>query len=203
MLLGAERVWDRGGDWRSKLSDYSFLHVSGIRIFTGNADPIKFETSGTNRVTVRGDGTGTDFDGNIKLTTAGNKLYIKEGTNASMGVATLVAGTVTVSTTAATSSSRIFLTTQTLGTVTVPKAMAAMGPQNTSSTIESNTDSGNSNFIIIARSFTTTAASTVSKLGLYVGTAAGNVRLGLWDNNAGAPNNLKVETAGTAVSATG
>lgn len=55
----------------------------------------------------------------IKLTssdliidTAGNTLKIKEGSNAKMGVSTLVGGTVTVSTTAVTSNSRIFLTGQ-------------------------------------------------------------------------------------------
>lgn len=47
--------------------------------------------------------------GDIKLTTAGNGIYIKEGTNASMGTATLSSGTVTVSTTKVTANSRIFL----------------------------------------------------------------------------------------------
>lgn len=59
----------------------------------------------------------------VKLTTAGGGLYVKEGSNATMGVATLSGGTVTVSTTKAAANSRIFLTTQTLGTVTVPKTV--------------------------------------------------------------------------------
>lgn len=63
--------------------------------------------------------TSTDF----RIATAGKGLYIKEGTNATMGVATLVAGTVTVSNTKVTASSRIFLTIQSLGTVTTPKAI--------------------------------------------------------------------------------
>ncbi len=41
-----------------------------------------------------------------------------------MGVATLVGGTVVVSTTAVTANSRIFLTTQSLGTVAVASALA-------------------------------------------------------------------------------
>lgn len=62
--------------------------------------------------------------GNVSLGTAGNKLLVKEGTNASMGVATLVAGTVTVNTTLVTASSRIFLSVQSLGTVAVATPIA-------------------------------------------------------------------------------
>ncbi len=58
--------------------------------------------------------------GNIAITTAGRGLLIKEGTNAKMGLATLVGGTVTVNTTAVTASSRVFLTAQSLGTVAIP-----------------------------------------------------------------------------------
>ena len=46
----------------------------------------------------------------LAITTAGKGLQVKEGSNAKMGQATLVAGTVTVSTTAVTANSRIFLT---------------------------------------------------------------------------------------------
>lgn len=53
------------------------------------------------------------FASDLKLTVAGNGFYVKEGTNATMGVSTLVAGTVTVSTTKVTANSRIFLTAQT------------------------------------------------------------------------------------------
>ena len=53
--------------------------------------------------------------GNVQMTTAGNKLKIATGPNASMGTATLVGGTVTVSTTAVSSSSTIFLTCDTPG----------------------------------------------------------------------------------------
>lgn len=51
-------------------------------------------------------------------------ISINEGTNKTMGVATLVGGTVTVNTTKVTANSRIFLTVQSLGTITVPKAVA-------------------------------------------------------------------------------
>ena len=51
-----------------------------------------------------------DMNGNLQLNTQGNKILVKEGANASMGTATLVAGVVTVSNTLVTASSRIFLT---------------------------------------------------------------------------------------------
>lgn len=50
--------------------------------------------------------------GDLVLGTVGEGVRIKEGTNARMGVATLVAGTVTVNTTAVTASSRVMLTGQ-------------------------------------------------------------------------------------------
>lgn len=49
------------------------------------------------------------FSGDMKLNTAGNGFYIKEGSNATMGNSTLVGGTVTVNTTKVTANSRIFL----------------------------------------------------------------------------------------------
>lgn len=51
----------------------------------------------------------------LRVGTAGRGLMIAEGSNAKMGTATLVAGTVTVATTAVTANSRVFLTAQTLG----------------------------------------------------------------------------------------
>jgi hypothetical protein len=48
--------------------------------------------------------------GDLNLTTAGNKIKIATGSNASVGTATLSGGSVTVNTTAVTASSRIFLT---------------------------------------------------------------------------------------------
>lgn len=65
----------------------------------------------------------TAINGNLVLGTAGNKLSIATGANASVGTASLVAGTVTVSTTAVSASSKIFVTVGTLGTVVAPQAM--------------------------------------------------------------------------------
>ena len=50
--------------------------------------------------------------GNLVIGTAGNGIQIKEGTNARMGVSTLVSGTVTVANTSVTASTRIFLSRQ-------------------------------------------------------------------------------------------
>lgn len=54
-------------------------------------------------------------EGDIQLDVAGGGLNIREGTNARMGTATLVAGTATVNTTKVTANSRIFLDNQALG----------------------------------------------------------------------------------------
>lgn len=69
--------------------------------------------------------------GNISLTTAGNKLKIATGSNASLGTATLSSGTVTVSTTAVTTSSIIFVCHNTVsgtqGILSVPSASITNG----------------------------------------------------------------------------
>ena len=56
-----------------------------------------------------------EVTGNIALLAAGNKIKIATGSNASMGTATLVGGTVTVNTTAVATGSTIFLTCNTPG----------------------------------------------------------------------------------------
>jgi hypothetical protein len=56
-----------------------------------------------------------DAAGNVSMRAVGAGIQIKEGTNARMGVATLVAGTVTVANTSVTANSRIFLTSQSDG----------------------------------------------------------------------------------------
>jgi hypothetical protein len=79
---------------------------------TGN-NLMKFTDNGVDAYQVLKTATGYSTQGNFdfKLTTAGNGLYVKEGTNATMGTATANGTTaVTVSTTKVTASSRIFLT---------------------------------------------------------------------------------------------
>lgn len=62
--------------------------------------------------------------GPFSVGTAGKGLQVKEGSNAKQGTVTLVAGAAVVANTSVTASSRIFLTAQSLGTVTAPKALA-------------------------------------------------------------------------------
>lgn len=71
--------------------------------------------SGTDTVLYRSAANVLSTDDDFAMMTAGKGLRIKEGSNAKMGTAVLVGGTVTVSTTAVTANSRIFLTCQLLG----------------------------------------------------------------------------------------
>jgi hypothetical protein len=73
-------------------------------------------------------GLSLDVNGQIGVTAVGSGISIAEGVNAKMGVATLVAGVVTVSTTSVTATSRIFLTNQsasaTVGQLAVANVVA-------------------------------------------------------------------------------
>jgi hypothetical protein len=74
----------------------------------------------------------TATNGNLNLATAGNKLLIATGANASIGTsAAMTAGTITISTTAVTASSKIFLTANTLagtpGTLSAPTGSITAG----------------------------------------------------------------------------
>lgn len=64
--------------------------------------PLLFNTGGAEKARI-------DSGGQLIIQTAGKGLSIKEGSNAKQGKSTMVAGAVTVSTTAVTSSSRIFI----------------------------------------------------------------------------------------------
>jgi hypothetical protein len=88
--------------------------------FAGNL--AKLVVNNISRFTISDTGTVTS-NGNVVLAAVGGGVLIKEGTNATMGVCTLVAGTCTVSTTKVTANSRIQLTEQSLGTVTIPSAL--------------------------------------------------------------------------------
>jgi hypothetical protein len=54
--------------------------------------------------------SGVESSGDVALTSEGSGIEIKEGSNATMGQNTLVAGNVTVANTTVTAASRIFLT---------------------------------------------------------------------------------------------
>lgn len=87
--------------------NYSDLFLaSGAVINFNNGDATITHSSGA-LTTVA---TTFGITGNLKLTTAGNGIYVKEGSNATMGTGTLSGGTATISTTKVTASSRVFLT---------------------------------------------------------------------------------------------
>ncbi len=62
----------------------------------------------------------TATTGDIVCATVGNGYKVKQGTNATAGVATLVGGTVVVNTNKVTANSMIYVTAQALGTVAIP-----------------------------------------------------------------------------------
>ncbi len=95
----------------------------------------------------------TATNGNLVLGTAGNKLSIATGSNASIGTSVaMTAGSVTISTTAVTASSKIFLTANTAGgtpgELNAPTASIVAG---TSFVINSSsgTDTSTVNWLII------------------------------------------------------
>lgn len=97
-------------------SVYSPLRVSDLG---GGSEVLIFSSSTTPGMEFAGSSTaeilnpnGATFSGYIDINTAGQGLRVAEGSNAKQGVATLVAGTVTVANTTVTATSRIFLTPQ-------------------------------------------------------------------------------------------
>jgi hypothetical protein len=94
----------------------------GLAVGTRVNTPVIFGSNNLERMRIFGGGNvaiGSTTDnsngllqvtGNLALETAGNKINIATGTNASIGTATLSGGTITVSTTAVTASSKIFVT---------------------------------------------------------------------------------------------
>ena len=115
--------------------EFTDVTVTGDLAVAGTAAVTGAATFGDN-VTVTGytalqagqfDGQMTCWSGakdTLRLGTAGGGLAIAEGADATSGVATLVAGTVTVDTDKVATDSRIQLTVQALGTVAAPKAVA-------------------------------------------------------------------------------
>lgn len=97
---------------------YTGLEITPTTANASSAIGAKINMASASGTTVKAlDVTGnSDFSGNVSLVTAGNKLKIKEGTNASMGVTAAFPGTnpntVTVNTTAVGANSRIFLSVQ-------------------------------------------------------------------------------------------
>lgn len=86
--------------------------ITGGLSINAQAGAFNLKTAGSTRLSISNAGVST-FSGDVKLGTAGNGLYVKEGTNATMGTGTLNGATeVTISTTKVTANSRIFLSIQ-------------------------------------------------------------------------------------------
>ena len=88
-----------------------YFATDTLDLYIGSASGNKL-VGGIAALTAKVSKSGDTMTGDLKLGTAGNGLYVKEGTNSTMGVVTLVLGVATVSTTKVTANSRIFLTTQ-------------------------------------------------------------------------------------------
>lgn len=93
------------------------LFGTDTNLYRSAADTLKTDDS----LIVTGN---TTTSGDVVLNTVGKGLQVKEGSNARMGVGTLVAGTVTINNTSVTANTRIFLTVQSLGTVAVATPIA-------------------------------------------------------------------------------
>jgi hypothetical protein len=124
--------------------------TSGVGTFSGTTD----STSNSTGIVKVSGGLGVAKSifsgGDIACDVAGKGFKVKEGSNAKMGTATLVAGTVTVSTTAVTASSRVYLTIQTNGgTVGVPYVSARTAGTSFAITSTSGTDTSTVAWILI------------------------------------------------------
>lgn len=94
-------------------SSYRFLNTTN-GTFQDNGGPAGIDdgtwTSGSTVTPTTSSYLSISAEGDIAIATAGKGLKIKEGSNAKMGTATMTGGSVTVSTTAVTANSRIFVT---------------------------------------------------------------------------------------------
>lgn len=86
----------------------TYAFASASTITTGITLDITAPIAGTNATITNN--FAIRSSGNLCLSTIGNGLYIKEGSNATMGTGTLSAGTLVISNTKVTANSRIFLT---------------------------------------------------------------------------------------------
>lgn len=94
---------------------------------------------------------GIDSDGRIKSLIAGGGLFLKEGSNCTMGDTDLVSGTKTINTAKVTANSRIFLTTQSTGGVTPGHHWISTRTAATSFVIQSSvaTDTSNVSWVLV------------------------------------------------------
>lgn len=108
-LMSAGAIGAFVGGFFATRTDASSNSIMGVRVLsngalTGSSTSAPFYLQGATG------GVTANFNANVSLATVGNKLNIATGSNASVGTGTLSGGTVTISTTAVTANSLIFLT---------------------------------------------------------------------------------------------
>lgn len=113
MIDGLATINFTGGTHTVRLADFKIQQngVTGLTLY-GVTVPATNALNGfgisTPTATLHAVGT-IKLDGSVTLPTAGNGILIKEGTNATMGTATLSGGTITINTTKVTANSRVFI----------------------------------------------------------------------------------------------
>lgn len=140
-----------GGDDISIVNaDVNYLHViclaSGVVLYT-NKSRLNSGRTFSGNTAITGNAT---ISGEVILPTVGTGIAIKEGVNAKMGIAVLVAGAVTVNTNKVTANSRIFLTSNVDGgTVGFVRVSARVAGTSFTITSSSGTDTSSIAWIII------------------------------------------------------
>lgn len=120
VLVGSDGGLNLGGATGSQINisvdSDSVVLSSGVQIGSGNNLIVNAPSTVLNGGdTIIQTGDLKVQDGNLDVETSGKGLNVAEGANARQGIATLVAGSKVVSTTAVTANSRIFLTPQNSG----------------------------------------------------------------------------------------
>ncbi len=123
-----------------KTVTYAFVGASVITNAFGFY--VEAPTAGTNATITNNYAAG--FSGNLALITAGNKLFIKEGTGGSLGQTTLVAGTISITISGVTTATRAFITLVTPTGTTLTTTYQAVCTANTL-TIQANVAAGTIN----------------------------------------------------------
>ena len=137
-------------DYRSFQTDVNTANAKGFVQTGGSSTNTFVGATGFGSTTAPTDKV--EITGNLALLVAGNKLKIATGSNASMGTATLVAGTVTVSTTAVLTGSTIFISRNTTGGTLGHLSAPAASITNGTSFVINSSDSGDTstvNWLII------------------------------------------------------
>jgi hypothetical protein len=95
-----------------------------LKVNAAGSQSLALQLNATSVMSWAAGGNTAVHPGSIDISTAGSGLKVAEGSNAKQGTATLVSGTVTVSNTSVTATSRIFLTRQGINSSTAMGELA-------------------------------------------------------------------------------